>query len=41
MLESQNDTKNAKRNEIQVNLFKSALTDFKDKIKNMSKDENE
>ena len=33
------DTKSTKRNEIQVNLFKSALTDFKNKIENMSENE--
>ena len=32
-------TKNTKRNQIRVNLIKSALTDFKNKIKNKSKNE--
>ena len=32
-------TKNTKRNQIRVNLIKSALTDFKNKIKNKSKND--
>ena len=39
MLESLKDTKNTERKEIQANWIKSALTDFKNKIKNISKNE--
>ena len=36
MLENFNGTKNTERNKIQANLIKNALTDLKNKIKNMS-----
>ena len=36
MYEKLNSTKNIERNEIQVGLIKSALTDLKNRIKNMS-----
>ena len=39
MHENWNNTKNTERNEIQVDLIKSALTDLKNRIKNMSEDE--
>ena len=37
MLENLKNKKDTQRNENQVNLIKRALTDFKNKIKNMSK----
>ena len=37
MLENLKNKKDKQRNENQVNLIKRALTDFKNKIKNMSK----
>ena len=37
MLENLKSKKDTQRNENQVNLIKRALTDFKNKIKNMSK----
>ena len=39
MFENLYSTKNKERNKIQVNLIKSALTDLKNKIKNMSDNE--
>ena len=41
MLENLKNKKDTQRNENQVNLIKRALTDFKNKIKNMSKYETE
>ena len=41
MLENLNCTKNKERNKIQVNLIKRALTDLKNKIKNMSENKTE
>ena len=38
-LKSLKDTKNTERKEIQANWIKSTLTDFKNKIKNISKNE--
>ena len=39
MLEELNNTKNTERNNIQEDLIRSALTDFKYKIKSMSENE--
>ena len=39
MYKNLNITKNTKRNEIKKDLFKGALTDFKDRIKQTSEDE--
>ena len=39
MYESLNKTKKTERNKIQVNLIKSALTDLKNRINNISEDE--
>ena len=39
MYENLNSTKSAERNQIQTDIIKSALTDLKSKIKNMSENE--
>ena len=39
MYENLNSTKSAERNQIQADIIKSALTDLKSKIKNMSENE--
>ena len=41
MVQNLNCTKNKERNKIQVNLIKRALTDLKNKIKNMSENKTE